>query len=439
MWHDEAALVLNVIGKGFQDLLGPLLFAEAAPPLFLWLERTVALTLGEGTYALRFPPFVASCAAMVLIVPVARRVLLPAAVPWALLLFACSDHLLWHACEAKPYAFDVLIALGLVALFCDRQPQPLPQQLLRFTLLVPLVIFLTYPGCFLLGGLLLALLPSVWRERQTKAWLSYGFLVFATMACFTLLYLGPVRAQRGETILHCWQNSFPPWHRPWFLPAWCVLQTLEIFRYCCEPVGAALAGLAGVGGALMWQRRRRGLVVLFAVPVVLAFAASCVKAYPYGGTRVLVYAAPGIVLLIAESVPPILAWLQARTRLGTAAFAGFVLLPLPFALYRTVAHWPRADSAGAAAYVLAHRQPAEIVAVNSWECLYYFRHLGSQLTGFEGLAGQSASRLWMVIGDRDPQARWRLAQTYMPADYQPLARRDFSRTTVLLLGRDPAR
>ena len=50
MWHDEAALVLNVLQKSFGELLGPLRFAEAAPPLFLWLERAVNLTLGDSTF-----------------------------------------------------------------------------------------------------------------------------------------------------------------------------------------------------------------------------------------------------------------------------------------------------------------------------------------------------------------------------------------------------
>src|SRR5438045_5567747 len=104
MWHDEAALVLNVLDKGFVDLLGRLSFAEAAPPLFLWIERAVTLILGDSTYALRLLPLLASCATLVVILPVARRILEPAAVPWALLLVACSDHILWHSCEAKPYA-----------------------------------------------------------------------------------------------------------------------------------------------------------------------------------------------------------------------------------------------------------------------------------------------------------------------------------------------
>src|SRR5438552_759946 len=60
MWHDEAALVLNVLQSGFGELLGPLRFAEAAPPLFLWAERAVSLVFGDGTFALRLVPFVAS-------------------------------------------------------------------------------------------------------------------------------------------------------------------------------------------------------------------------------------------------------------------------------------------------------------------------------------------------------------------------------------------
>ena len=46
VWHDEAALIRNVLSKNFAELLGPLIYAEAAPPLFLWVERTVEFAPG---------------------------------------------------------------------------------------------------------------------------------------------------------------------------------------------------------------------------------------------------------------------------------------------------------------------------------------------------------------------------------------------------------
>lgn len=41
VWHDEAALILNVLNKSFSGLLGPLFFHEAAPPGFMWIEKAI--------------------------------------------------------------------------------------------------------------------------------------------------------------------------------------------------------------------------------------------------------------------------------------------------------------------------------------------------------------------------------------------------------------
>src|SRR5437868_12434581 len=73
VWHDEAALALNVLGKSFHDLLGPLYFAEAAPPLFLWAEKSISHFLGDGPFSLRLLPFLASLAALLGFASVARR------------------------------------------------------------------------------------------------------------------------------------------------------------------------------------------------------------------------------------------------------------------------------------------------------------------------------------------------------------------------------
>src|SRR5438876_10514665 len=86
MWHDEAALVLNVLQSGFGELLGPLRFAEAAPPLFLWAERAVNLTLGDSTFALRAVPFLAACLCVTLVAVVGRAAGCGGVAVWATIL-----------------------------------------------------------------------------------------------------------------------------------------------------------------------------------------------------------------------------------------------------------------------------------------------------------------------------------------------------------------
>jgi hypothetical protein len=38
LWYDEAALALNIAGRGFVELVEPLDYLQTAPPLFLWID-----------------------------------------------------------------------------------------------------------------------------------------------------------------------------------------------------------------------------------------------------------------------------------------------------------------------------------------------------------------------------------------------------------------
>lgn len=433
MWHDEAALVLNVLNKGFGDLLGPLLFSEAAPPLFLWVERAVVLILGDGTYALRLVPFLASCSALVLMVPLARRLVSPEAVPWAVMLFAFSDQLLWHASEAKPYAVDVLAAVLLTLLFCTTSSWALTRRLVLFTTLAPVVIFLSYPGSFLYGGLLLAFLPGVWRNRRLGSWLGYGALAMAVFASFTLLALGPAHAQRDTAILSCWERCFPDWERPWTIPHWMFLSTLEVCRYCCEPMGQANILFVLIGTACLWRRGTRTELVLLLVPVALALVASFLRAYPYAGARVLVYASPALLALMAEGVPPVLAWIRQRTRVGTLVAWVVLLAPVGRVVQHVVLPRVRADCAGAAAFVLANRRESDAVAANHWEYMYYFRHLGDTFTTIRQPLAPAGARLWLVITDAEESERLGQARQAVSSGWEMLECRHFARTTVFLM------
>jgi hypothetical protein len=432
VWHDEAALIVNVLGKGFREQLGPLFLHEAAPPLFLWLERAVSLGLGDGTFALRLVPLVASCLALVLFVRMARRWLPAASAPWAILAFACSDRLLWHTCEAKPYAVDVFLATLVLILYTETRAWTLARQVLLYALLSPALIFLAYPGCFLCGTLLAVTLPAVWRSRRLGLWMGYSAWSAAVAVSFLLLLAGPITAQRDAELHSCWTEMFPDWGRPWSVPGWLAFSTADVVHYACNPAGEFLAFLAVVGGFALWRRGERSLVVLLTLPWFLAVVAALLHAYPYGGARVLVYTAPAVFLLLAAGLPDTFAWLRRRTGWGQAVLAVLLALPLVNSLYRLAVPWRRADAAAAAAHVLAGRAPDEPVFANVWEYLYYFREDPQGLPELENAEFDPASPVWVIVTTLKESDREHLAEQ-LAQGRAILEEREFALTTVLHL------
>jgi len=163
VWHDEAALLMNVIRLPVADSFGPLLQDEASPPLFLLLEKAVAAVLGDGEYALRLPSFLAACAAVVFTAFAARRMLPPVWAAIAVGLVAVSDRLLFHACEAKWYSLDVCVAAGAIWAVVATARRPVWAQCLVAAAVAPVCIWISFPACFVCGGVLVAWLPSAWR------------------------------------------------------------------------------------------------------------------------------------------------------------------------------------------------------------------------------------------------------------------------------------
>jgi hypothetical protein len=177
------------------------------------------------------------------------------------------------------------------------------------------------------------------------------------------------------------------------------------------------------------------VVALATLPVGLALVASGLGAYPYGGTRVLAYAAPAFVLLAAEGAMAGFAWLRVRGRPAAVGLAAVLLTPAALTAYRVAVPWERIDSSGASAYVLAHRRPADDVTGNFWEHLYYFRHLGRWFTPLTATFQPEHARLWLVLSGLTPAQQQHVVRHLSPGDWRTLEQREFTRTTVVLVQR----
>src|SRR5437870_434165 len=114
LWGDEAFVCLNFLDRGYRELIQPLRFDQVAPLLFLWAEATVYRLLGSAEWALRLLPFLAGLGSVALFWRLAWSSLSARAALLATGILAISYYPVRHSCEAKPYAFDLLMALVLL-------------------------------------------------------------------------------------------------------------------------------------------------------------------------------------------------------------------------------------------------------------------------------------------------------------------------------------
>lgn len=442
MWHDEAFLVLNVLGKDFASLWAKLDFAEAAPPLFLCVEKLVVLAFGDSTFSLRLVPYLASCLALILFARTAPRLLSATAAPWAVMLFACSDHLMWHTCEAKPYSVDVLCAVLVLFLLVSTTEWTVAGRALLFAPLAPVFIFLSYPGTFLMGGLLAALLPECLGGRRWRDGLAFLALLSMVGISFLLLYIGPIQAQRCPEMDSCWVGCFASLDHPLLLPFWIMYNTAQICRYCCEPVGNLLILATLPAGYYMW-RTHRHLLLFLTIPCGLALLASLFHAYPYTAARVLVFTTPGWALLIAEGVSAaLLLFGRTRARAPTVANVGMAMLLMlmasapVYAMLHVVSPQPRTRCGTAADFVLLRSRLADRVTSNAPESRYYLRRAEAFVPP-ESLADTTARRIWLIGTGRTEEERLACTRSLPQGDWRITRLRDYQLTTVYRLERNP--
>jgi peptidoglycan/LPS O-acetylase OafA/YrhL len=435
VWHDEAAVLVNVIERDYTSLLGPLTFHEAAPPLFLWLERWIAVSVSDSTWAMRFAPLVASCLALVALVPVARR-LRSVAAPVALVLMACSTQLIAHSVEAKPYAIDVFVATAAAAFVVTTRAWPMTWRMATAAAMAPLVIFVSYPGIFVMVGVASALAVANLERRSRAAWAIGAVLVAIAIVCLAVLVTGPVRAQRSPTILADWRWAFPQGSDPIALAIWLVRSLVGLADYCFRPFGGVLLVPIGFGLAALWRRGERPLVVLLVVPIALALVAGLAGQYPFSGSRVMIYALPALAVLCAEGLARIADLVRDRSPLLHATVAALIVLPPAVLSARdTIGRDARAETAASAAFVLAARQPGEPVASGYWESRYYFRRLGSEFIRLdERPLPPNHDRIWCVVHGPTPDDRQRRLAGVIGSGYQIVRSGDFVGVSVIELG-----
>jgi hypothetical protein len=420
IWYDEAGLLFNILGKGYRELLGPLDYEVAAPPLFLWSLRAIAEVFGDHCWVWRFPPFAISCLVLVLMAMLARRLLRPA--PAALLvgLVALSDAFIWLGCNVKPYILDSFLAAGLLYVYLRTENWPVTRRMLLFAAAAPVLLCFSYPMLFVYSGLFLAFGPVAWRQRRVGSWSAYSSMVAALLLTLACLYFGPIHAQRVPVLVAGWKNKFPDLTRPASVPGWIVGNTFLVFHYCYNPIGAVCVLYVAAGAWWCLKNRRFDLVCLCLGPVVACLLAAVLQFYPYSNNRLIFFAAPGIGVLTGLGFSVALeSWSRRRRHQILAGLVAVFLLPeFGLCLMHFAAPWDYPDAASTAHFVRQRRLAGDWIASNHMSYTYAFFGEASSLQETATAVCRDGQRVWVLMENAEPmttptpEGRRDLAQIY---------------------------
>lgn len=305
-WSDEAFLLINLRDFGLWRILTGRLDAiestQAGPPVFLAFTKLWYEAVGLDERLMRLPFLLAGIAAIPLTAIVARKLFgwWPATACVAMV--ALSDRLIFHSNVVKQYAFDVVVALTLLAMVAfDQRRECSPAKLLaRLSVFSALAVWVSHPVIFLFAGVSLALLVAGWKERGFRAkWLVWNGVVGVS---FSILYMFSIRVQRDDFLSRFWTENggFPGSYAPGAVLKWFFEAVADASGYMLQPLGLLLFLPVLIGVVSLIRQRAWVLLGALVLPGVLTLLAALLRLYPYQGTRLILFLAPAGLLLAAN-------------------------------------------------------------------------------------------------------------------------------------------
>jgi hypothetical protein len=393
LWLDEELIAMNLRGRGFAALAGPLENLQSAPLGWLWAQRTMVELFGTSERVLRFVPLLFGLATLVVAWLVGRRWLGPVGAFSLVGLCAVNDALVRYSGQVKHYSADsffVLLLVGLAGWVVED-----PRSLRRVTLwwlAAAAGAWMSMGAILTTPGLAAVILGTVWwRGRWADAARAVlpGLVWLAAFAAHYLLALRYTTTGNAYMTRFWAGLGYPPrGSGPTRLVHW-LLDRPQVLA--ANPLhldaGIANPGLATAAAALFWLLALAGVLVaavrrlpwglLVLAPVASGFALGVLRMVPLVN-RLALWFVPALFLAVAVALEaaaraarrlPAL-WRERRTlRLVPAGAAAASLLTLaflvPYGASAAIAatEVPTTDDRAAVRWMQAHHRPGDLTLV----------------------------------------------------------------------------
>lgn len=375
LWGDEGFLAYNIVTRGFGELFGELDHFQVAPIGFMLAAKACVAVFGEGDLPLRLWPFLCGLGALPLMYWLGRIAAGRGTALLATTLLALSPSAIYYSNEFKPYGPDATISLLLLCLGLGALRDGLTtRRLIVLAGVGSLVVWFSFPSVFILGALGLGLLV---QQVMRRRWAFVGGVTVAGvcwLACIYGSYLQGIRSlgTRREEMSSAWSKQFDRMDEGLLGVLAAIPGRLTEFVYVAfyHPLVTAdngermvalgflmIAVAVVVGGvrAAWWTSIAGGVLVL-------ALIAESMGKYPIDG-RLLMYAMPLVLLLIAAGTVELIALIGRRRLPAAVLVACLLLFPARRAAFTMLRPPPRYEIRDALVYVAKHAEPGDHVYV----------------------------------------------------------------------------
>ena len=324
LWEDEVFLASSLIHMNFYELATlPLEYQQRAPVGFLWLSHLSVALFDKKEMSLRLFPFICGIVSIFAFLPVAKfylqkRLSILVAIAIAML----APPLIYHSVEAKQYGTEFLSTVLSLYLFVKFGRTKSAKHLIYWGLGGAVVLWFSFSALFVLGGMaaaisLTSMIKKEW-ERFFLCLIPFGMWLVS----FVIQYVFFIsKFPEEEWLVQFWRNRdafmpFPPHSLSNIL--WPFNQIYSLIRY---PMGLSwfdldyehpyspllrvlarmpfLPILIGLVGLRELFIRQKQYLLLYALPVILALAASSLELYPLR-ERLTLFLAPIFILVIGK-------------------------------------------------------------------------------------------------------------------------------------------
>jgi hypothetical protein len=366
LWNDEASLAVNLVGRSFSQLCKPLSYAQGAPIGFLFLQRTLVLTLGESEFALRLMPLLSSIAGLLICHRIVRRCFDPVTGLTALAMMAMSKALIFFSVELKQYSSDAAVSLLIAWLGIRMRNSSSVRAVIAFGIAGGVSAWFSHPAVFVLtgvGGVLIleCALANQWnRAIQIAVATTMGG---ASALCHYFLFASSLT--QDPYLMHWWTKGMMPLDSPIAALRWLGKMVPGSFEGAFGTTGQwTLIALFICGIIALVRQRRAGLLAMLIAPVLVTLMASVLHKYPFSD-RLILFLLPLLLLVAAAGAgglwngPP--RWFKWLAPILMAALLGEPAISDVKMIFRRPL---KEEMRPMIAYLKSHQQPGDRIFVH---------------------------------------------------------------------------